>query len=333
MKLLKFLASAVFMVLSLPFAKSYTDIPPDFALQLIQTNFQILEATFNDPSNSFNIITNPEQRLQFIQLMSSSVSDLSHSLSFILPQITSIDNSFFDQINSEILSFNNILTQRVSNYLLPLNPSQVIINPDFTIYRLNQTIGNIVMMNDYMINIIDITKSLNHSLYDLSIQIENSNTFITNELMATTNVLLIKLSDLQNNLVPAQVSIKIPIQNDDCLIPDECILSCGIFDSLVKNWILFKPISVGNNYVSCSFNTNNTLNPNTILTQYSEFSPVSIFYVKDEKSNVLSAGIIAFICIISISFALFLGFALRKKYLKNNKGVFQTISTSNYQTV
>jgi hypothetical protein len=151
MKLLKFLASAVCGILYLPFAKSYTDIPPDFALQLIQTNFQILESTFNDPSNSFNIITDPGQRLQFIQLMSSSVSDLSNTLSFILPQITSIDNSFFNQINSEIISFNNILAQRVSNYLLPLNPSQVFINPDFTIYRLNQTIGNIVMISDYMI--------------------------------------------------------------------------------------------------------------------------------------------------------------------------------------
>lgn len=255
-------------------------ISPDFALQLIQSNLNLVQITFDNPENSFSVITDPLERLNFLQGISSSLFDLTSSLSFLNQQIPfGTDNSFISLLNSEISQINEGISQRVSQYLLPLNVSQIEINPNFIISRFNQSeINTFYQENEEIfIQIPSIIQPLNQSLYDLSVQIlDGIQSFPSEDILASINSLQLKLNDINGFSFPTQAEIIFTINEKICDFVDNCDLYCGLLDKNQQVWLKY-PIQVYNlHQIKCKVPIQ-TITTNDNSRSLSYYSTLAVF--------------------------------------------------------
>lgn len=315
-------------------SKQVSELNPNFLLQLVQSNFQLVSDTFLDPANSFNIIVDPKQRIEFLQTVTSSLDDITTSLSTIITQFgIDIDTGIINTIDNEVNNLMNLVSIRASEYILPINISTFEINENFVIKRLDQSSININTFNNFVIQVPIILQKLNHSLYDLSTQIDTSESYIVSDVLAAYNVLLIKLSDLQNSVITTSVDIISKINTDVCTFVADCNLYCGVWDKNLKVWVEYPSKVYDMHQVVCTIpmNSNNVVY-STVAT--SEFLPIGIFNREVDEADTLSTGFIIFISITCFVFILMLAYAVKKYYIRKKYGFINNPENlANYQSV
>jgi hypothetical protein len=315
-------------------SKQVSELNPNFLLQLVQSNFQLISDTFLDPSNSFNVIVDPQQRIDFLQTVTSSLNDITTSLSTIITQFgINIDTGFISSINNEVNNLMNLVSIRASEYILPLNISTFEINDNFIINRFDQNKININTLNNFVIQVPIILQQLNHSLYDLSTQIDTTESYIVSDILATYNVLLLKLSDLQNNAIATSVDIISKINTEVCSFVADCDLYCGVWDKNLQLWIKYPSRIYDMHQVVCTIPMNsNNIVYSTIST--SEFLPIGVFNREVDSSSSLSTGFVVFIGITCFIFMLMFAYAVKKYYIRKKYGFINNPENlANYNSI
>jgi hypothetical protein len=313
-----------------------SDLPifPDFALQLIESNLELVQLTFNNPENSFNVITDPQQRLQFLQGISTSINDISSSLSLIIQQINpEVDTSFISILDSQIVKLNKLIISRVQDYLLPIDVSQIEINPDFIIYRFNQseisTIYNEV--ENFFITIPEYLQPLNQSLFDLSLQIQRYSD------IHSKDGLIFKLSDIQGLSFPNKIEFIISINQQICDFVSNCNLYCQIYNPLSGLIEIFPSQIYDLHQVRCEVPVNQPQIEENLKSSIStsEFYSLTVFKGDyNQNKSSLSPVLISFITLICVGFAGILIYVYLK-YLKDKRKKNHIFGENNlrYQSV
>lgn len=255
MKLLKL---TIFSLLTFFNPISSSLIPPNFALQILENGINILGNNFNDPQNSFNIITDPTERNQFLQQTLTSLDELSENLSVLSSYLSqSIDISFFNQLNLQIDNLLNGVVDRIEDYILTDEQNYYLFDGslrNILSQRFNESIlynelNKISERQNLTLYLSKLSK-LNGTTFDVTTIISKINSYpiFDENSIPVSNNFLIKISDRVGSIIPLiqEFIFSLPIE-----VKENFRTFCARYNEILGSWSEIESVISGNE-INCT---------------------------------------------------------------------------------
>lgn len=302
MRLFKILTTIVFSILALPLSYCNNvntfpvlgDLPsltPNFALNLVQEGMTILLDLFNDPQNSFSVMTNPNERNAFLDQVIYSLDNLSNSLSQIKTMINfPTDSIIFDNINTEIDSLLASMINRIENYLLTDENFYYSYDGQFRDILSQRFNSTILIDNLNKINSSQITfyiPKINIDKFDLTTIQSTINSLpqFSESIQNIYPILQYKISDINGTLIYLNTTLIISFI--DTLQKEGYKTFCGMYNEVNAQWVEI-PSSIGGNIINCTTPIKRSLSS----TSGNNLDTISLFSRLDVKDDNNKATLI-----------------------------------------